>query len=414
MRSLKNTINHPYTKSAFLLFLISMLGNVGNYFFTVFAGRTLGPDLYSTVSVFFSYTSLLLLPVAIFQTIITNEIAKQEGKQADRTARIFILYLFKTKRGFLFVYSLALCILLPLLTTIIHLTPIESLLLGTYVSINIIISVYTSVLQGLGLFAVYGLLSFIGVIAKLLGVVIDRGTVGLFIVIGITSLIHAFVIRLIVNKKTKKPNDSVSLITIEPVTFSFSHIISVSISLISISLYNTLDMIMAKQILSSHDAGIYASWSLFGKVIFYAIGPIAPILFVYFSKRHVRKGKSLLYFTLLVLVITLILLGIYHVAGVFLIRLLFSNRFDAVIPYVMYAPLYGLGYAIIHIFYMFFLAQNSRLNIFFALTQGIYIIGALSLPRDILSFLLFNIVFGMAVSVVYMTVSRLDIGKADV
>lgn len=419
MIRLTSIIKNQYAKGSIWLTSVSLIGGVGNYIFTILTARILGPHIYSEIVVFLSYSALCSLPFTVIQTITTNYIAKQKNKDAKNSA--WTLYKMLVSRNIYLLVSITILgsIVTGLSTSVLRLNLIDSILLGPFIIFSAISGFSLSILQGIGLFSSYSLLSLSTVLGRLLGLPVSALTdktatpILFFLIIAACAVcvISRFIIKIHVkDTKQKLGQKKVKL----PHIFTKEAILSVSISLTALTLFNTLDIIIAKQIMSADNAGLYASWSLFGKVLFYVIGPLVPLLFVYFSKQKIQKHTIVIGLVLLTLTSSLCMYIIYVTIGPIIIHILFGPRFDPVAPYLKYAAIYAIGYTLIHLFYTFFLARNVRVNIFFALSQIAYIIGGILIPKDFFSFLLMNIIFGIVVSAMYGFLYLLDSYRADV
>lgn len=95
------------------------------------------------------------------------------------------------------------------------------------------------------------------------------------------------------------------------------------------SLYST-DLILVKHFFSSHDAGLYASLSTLGKIIFFGTGPIGSAMFPIISQRHARGigyGKVFIYSFFATFLMSLVILSIYLLIPEFAVKLLYGSAY---------------------------------------------------------------------------------------
>ncbi len=100
-------------------------------------------------------------------------------------------------------------------------------------------------------------------------------------------------------------------------------------SLAVTSLYSS-DLILVKHFFSSHDAGLYASLSTLGKIIFFGAGPIGTVMFPIVSSRHAKGlnvNRIFLYSFLATTVISLSILMVYLLLPGLAVNLLYGSAY---------------------------------------------------------------------------------------
>ena len=68
----------------------------------------------------------------------------------------------------------------------------------------------------------------------------------------------------------------------------------------------TMDLILVKHFFSDQDAGVYATLSILGKIIYFAASPVASVMFPIVAGKH-AKGEKYFEFLLMSLLITIFL-----------------------------------------------------------------------------------------------------------
>jgi O-antigen/teichoic acid export membrane protein len=119
------------------------------------------------------------------------------------------------------------------------------------------------------------------------------------------------------------------------------------------------------------ETGLYSSWSLFAKILFYLVGPIIQVVFVFFAENRKQKLQEQV---LLISLGILLFVGVagyigYAFFGRFFILILFGNKYLSLLPYLGLAALFGSLYSALNFLNSYFLAKKSRfaLILFFSL-----------------------------------------------
>jgi hypothetical protein len=125
-----------------------------------------------------------------------------------------------------------------------------------------------------------------------------------------------------------------------------SMFLSVVISSGTMLLISNIDVILARQILSRTDAGLYASWSFLSKVIFFALGPIIGINYVYQNTAKADPRLQMKYFMRLFIGLLALVIPVYFAyatLGTFFFGKLFGAKFVPILPYLGFSGLYGIA-----------------------------------------------------------------------
>jgi len=182
-------------------------------------------------------------------------------------------------------------------------------------------------------------------------------------------------------------------------------------SAISLNLLNNLDVIFVKKFFSPDLAGIYGGWNLFSKIIYYILGPILSLSFIFFSDKQQKKSHSkVLYLTLaLFFVAGGILYLLYFFLKDFLVLLIFSKDFQSISPLLPQAAIFGILYCLIVFLNGFFIAKNSLRSL--AITVYIIFYGtALYLfGKNLVTVININIIFSLLITISYFLLIFLKI-----
>ena len=399
--------SNKYIQGGFLLTLSSFILNFLNYIFHFIAGRVLGPSGYGEITSLYSYISLISVPVAVVSTFFIQKISSQEYKQYKYTAMLEVFFWQLLKHWSWVLIPILLFI--PFIPRITNLTPIVGYTFIPFIIFGFIGSFYGSVFQGLRLFFLSALLGILGGVFKLTSIIPAIIKINNISGVVITQLffslitlgISIFIIRKIL-KKFRYKNSLQKNINIGRILTNKFFVITL-ISVLGITLIGNLDMIFVKKFFSAYESGIYNSWNLFAKIILYILGPISQVSFVFFSDKSQRHLQER------VLTISIILLGVvgilgyigYITVGSFLLNLMFGNKFNAVLPYMGYAAIFGTFFSAITFFNSYFLAKKSKMSLLIFFMIPIYIIGLYLIPKNILNIMYINIAFSALLTVIY-------------
>src|SRR5258708_2536319 len=97
----------------------------------------------------------------------------------------------------------------------------------------------------------------------------------------------------------------------------------------------TLDVILVKHFFSPYEAGIYATVSTLGKIVYFAAAPVASVMFPHISSRYAKGEKyyELLFGSIgLTFLISLVVVGCYFLFPNLIINILYRSKYIAAAP----------------------------------------------------------------------------------
>lgn len=326
-KHIKRVITHPLFSGSLIMIIGSNSANAINYLYHLIIGRLLGPSLYGELASLISAIALLGIIPSALTLVIIKEISSTSDKTyvgnliaylkrniflASLIFSILILLFSKFILSFLHIYNLSYLIIIALL----FLFSQQSLL-------------NRSILQGLLKFKEYVLSLLFENVAKLiLSIVLIY--IGLQVFGAMTAfLLSVFLGFYLTNYLSKV--DPVK-ITQDPTRIKPMLIFAIPVILQTIALTSlyTTDVILVKHFFSSHDAGIYASLSTLGKIIFFATGPISAVMFPMISQRKAKGEDFKRVFTYSLLITGIFSIGAVMIYGLFpklVIGLLFGSAY---------------------------------------------------------------------------------------
>jgi O-antigen/teichoic acid export membrane protein len=172
-------------------------------------------------------------------------------------------------------------------------------------------------------------------------------------------------------------------------------IISLLVSGAFTAMYS-LDMIFVRHYLSGYESGIYASLATAGKMIFFAISPIAVLVLPIVSRKADEPStarKNLLILTVLSALIGIFGATAFFMFPKFIVNTIFSDKFGQA---SIFLPIFGLvmlAYSLSNVFGGFLMGLNKYKSVWF-------ILGALILQVVLLNVFhqnIFQIIISMGI-----------------
>lgn len=366
MAFINRLIRHELVSGSFYIFLGSMLSNVLAFLLNLFLARNLS---YSDYAIFASISSVIILasiPSNSINTIIVRFATHyQANDQIDKLKLLYIKFSKYILGISIFTILIFLLFSIPL-TNFLHLDNIWYVILaGISVCafyLNILNSAFVQSLLKFKFISI--MLSATGIIKLLVGVLLVflgfRAFGGLWAIFFMTFasfLIGFYPLKKMILQKVE--NKSIALKTDEISKFAVPAFITV----IALTSFTSMDVILVKHFFNGHDAGFYAGLSLVGKVIFYFTAPIPMVMFPLLVKRHAKgMGINNLFYLALILVIipSIAITFVYMFFPNFVINLFLGGR--EYINIAKYLGLFGIFltiFSLVNVCVNFFLSVNK-------------------------------------------------------
>lgn len=285
---ISNSINNPLFTGSIVMIVGSNLINFLNYLYHLIIGRMLGPASYGELAALISLMGLLsIIPSSINLVIVKYVSSAKSDEEITNLINWLKSRIIKSS----LIFSSVILILSPLISSFLHISKMIYLIFfaATFL-VGFQSLFYRAILQGLLKFKemIFSILAENSV--KLLASIVliylgfrVGGAVAAFLIAAVIGWgINVFYLKV----KTKETSNihpdvkSMALFAIPVVIQSFA----------TTSLYSS-DVLLVKHFFSSHDAGIYASLSTLGKIIFFAAGPIGAVMFPLVSQRNAKGGN---------------------------------------------------------------------------------------------------------------------------
>jgi O-antigen/teichoic acid export membrane protein len=294
----------------------NMFANVINYIYQVVMGRSLGIAGYGELSsVFAIFYIVTIVPLSASPAMIKFISSAKNHNEAA--------FVYERINKFIFKAAVAIGIIVlvvsPFVATFLHIKLIDVLVISPVVFFSLITISNQSLLQGVLRFwgnvgpnIVSSSIKLIfGIILVIIGWHVFGAIVGVLFGAAVAYIYSWYLARNFLRKIKAKGN------------FDFHKFLKYSLPVLifsfSFTSFFTMDLILVKHFFSDVNAGIYATLSILGKIIYFAAAPIAGVMFPLVAGRHSRGEK---YFQLL---LTSLLVTVGVSLGIVVIYALFPS-----------------------------------------------------------------------------------------
>ena len=346
--------NYNYYINYAILVLINGCTSVLNYVSSIYVNRSLSISDFAYYNGIINIYSIIILTVSSFSYYIMHNYENEEDAKRYWAYGYFIAIIIFV----IFVFSI------PLIDILFNIKNYKALFI---ISIAIFISVFTIVSQSILKINNYiGLDYLSSFIATLIGKII---LLAIFIITGltlekaVTSLLVFCIIYFMIHVFELKKKNIPYYTKIKNVSKYFSlkdlsefknYIINVVIINFIFNWISLNDVLMANRYLDKTSAGYYSTIALIIKMFFYIGTPIAAVMFSYIlismkNKNKDKERKVLYYSIILYLFSSLCLSAVLIIFAKQIILIQFTERYEAIIPLIPKATLFGfsLGFAVL-------------------------------------------------------------------
>ncbi len=408
MSFLKRLWNNEFYQGGIYLTVSSFLVNILNYFFNLVTGRALGPIGFGEITTLLSYTTIFSVPILVVSMIIIEKLGAKGRERFNFAKDLEKWFLSKIKRWWFLIF-LAL-LFSPFVPRITNLSTFSSYFLIPLIILAFLGAFYGALGQGLRLFFEFSVVSIIAVAVKLAGgilALLGIGRLNIVVIFILLSSIYGLLEyrRVIIKRVLRVANHANRMLDKRIINVVTNpQFVLIFISVLALIVLNNFDVIFVKKFFSAQDAGIYAAWSLFAKIILYSVGPIFSIAYIFFtSKENQIFHEKTLNISLIVLAaITLISYSFYSYFSAFIINIFFGNKFISVAPYLGRASIFGSLYAGITFLNNYFLAKKSGFGLILPVSLPFYIVGLFLIPKKLGVLIELNIIFAVLALLLYL------------
>ncbi len=369
-RRLNRLIRNPFIQGGVLLTGANFISNFLNYLFHLFVGRGLGPAGYGELATVFAYVFVLSAPLGVINTMIIRKLGEAGFNRQSLAIALFDWFLQRFEK-----WGLWLIFIIPFIPWMAHLLNLSLssiTFLFFFALLTFSSAIYLAIFNGLKLFLLIAFLIIATTLFKFLA--------GLLVLVGWGSLLTIYILILVGSLfglvfswwffKYKinpvylaSPSSAINKRLIQILKSPL--LIQTSLVVLSLSLLSNLDVMFIKKFATPDIAGFYGVWSLWAKIILYALAPLSGLTLIFTSSaEHAHNKNRFLFISLLSLVgIGLIAFLTYYHLGSSLILVIYGSKFAPIVPFLHLAAVFGFLYTTIHIFTNFYLAQKSKITL---------------------------------------------------
>src|SRR4030043_1931613 len=354
----KNLIKHPLFSGSAVMIIGSNSANFVAYIYHLIIGRMLGPASYGELASILSLMGLIFTSFNFFGLVIVKFVSAAEKKDLPS------IFSWFTKKVVLFggLVSFLILIATPFLSRFLSVKiSIVALIVPIFV-VGVAGFLYRSFLQGILRFKEVVISTnaeimgrvILGVVFIYLGFGVFGAVTGLFLAAFISFMILRYYLKDI------RVVDRISKFSEGNKVLKYS--LPIFISSVATTSFFTSDVILVKHFFSAHDAGIYASLSTLGKIVFYGTAPISAVMFPMISKRHAKgqEFKKIFFLSLiLTFAISLGIIFIYWLLPSISVNILYGSKFLEGSRYLVWFGIFMAIYSLCSLFINFYLSQEK-------------------------------------------------------
>jgi len=370
-KMLATAIQNPLARGSAIVFVGSIVANIGAYAYHLIIGRILGPTGYGELSSLISLLYIVSVPNTVVQTILVKYFSSTKANNEIGQAKDIVIRSMKW---------ISLSVLIGLIITLISAPYIQSFLnlretswvLGIYcIFVSSLYSIVSSsVLQGYQKFLWLSVMSAIAIVVKIvLSIPLAAWGVGWTILATIISSliiisIFFYAIKFVLSAKRKRfPMTKKDILKYGAPTF---------MTLLGITSMYSTDIMLVKHYFPAHEAGVYAALSVLGKVIFFASSAVSSVIFPVLSERKSKKENTDTMVWLgaaIVGSISLAITTIYFLFPSMVLHILFGPAYDDAVPYLGLFGIFLSFFSLTNIFTLILLALD-KMNVWIIIAIG--------------------------------------------
>jgi O-antigen/teichoic acid export membrane protein len=360
-------VRHELISGTFFVFVGSIFSNFLAFLLNLFLARRLSYVDYGIFASLLSILTLASIPAGSISTVLVRFVSDYHSKDQLGKLRNFYKKSFKFISLFSFLILLLFVVFSPLIKDFLHLDNVFYVLVaGFCVAAGYIQVLNTGFLQGLMKFKFISFVSiFSGIIKLTAGITLVflgfRAFSGLWAIalMGLGGFIIGFIPLKFIFAKNKNKEGEVHIPTKEVLQYA----LPVFVSVLFMTSFTSIDVILVKHFFNPQQAGFYAGLSLIGKVIFYFTIPIPSVMFpLLIRRKNLGENFNNLFYLalLLVLIPSLLITGFYFAFPKFVVNLFLGGR--SYLQIVGLAGFFGINltiFSMINVCVNFFLSLNK-------------------------------------------------------
>jgi O-antigen/teichoic acid export membrane protein len=342
--------------------------NLGNYLFHVVAARQLGPARYGDLATLVILVGLISLPLSGVQVWVARHVAEFESTDDRDGAHWFVRRVGLSLAAIGSVVTvLLLALVYPIQQALAIASPAAVALMAMTAFPAIVSPVTWGLAQGLQRFTLVAVIYASGPVVRI-GLMVIAFAIGLHVggamLATFGSMMVALALPLYVLRRWFTPPPARGR-RIDRKRAARS-LLPVLVGLLAIASLTSLDVVVAKVVLTEHEAGIYGSASLIGRVILYLPAAIITVLLPRVAARTAKNEDSLdLLARSVAATWAFCVLGVlvFAIAGSTITRVAFGSSYSEAAPLLWRFGLAMAGYAVLNVLLIYHLGRaESRMT----------------------------------------------------
>lgn len=371
--------NSAFAKNSLILFVGTMLGSVLNYLFHLIIGRMVSVEVYGEVQSLTSLINIISVPAMTITMIATKYSAMHKASDDKVGGRKVIEYLNKKVTRFgMPVFVLAL-ILTPVVGDFLNISErLPIIVLWIFMFLSFYAAILNGSLAGWQKFKQVGWMGILSAAFKLVfGIILVKltfgvsGVMGSFLIGALAAYIASlFVLRFIIKAKNGESGK------VEEIDFSSikSYVMPALIGNLAINILGNVDMVLAKHNLDSVLAGQYGALTIVSKIIFFATGVIATVLFAMSAEDSQKKSGSIRIFinaSILMSLVCAVSVMAYFLMPNFILGMLFDDKYTDVSHYLGWFAILVTLFSFVNLIFQYLLSIHRTRVVYSFLVIGI-------------------------------------------
>jgi O-antigen/teichoic acid export membrane protein len=358
--------NNAFARNSLILFSGSMVNNILSYIFHLVVGRMVSVTVYGETESLISLMTIISVPAATLIMVMTKYAAECKAQDDKKRSYELLRYFNKKIMQYGTPVFLVTIIITPYISKFLNIeSNIPLIIVWTSMLLSLFSSGASGMLSGWQKFKQSGFAAIGGGVLKLvsalifisLGLKLNGLMFSFFLSAVATYVIALICLRFIfeAGKNDKHEIDKLNFGSVKSTVTTFF------IGNLAISALGNLDMVLAKHNLSDIEAGQYGALTIVSKIIFFATGVIASVLFSMSAENNHKKGnteKLFLQAFSLMLVVSAFSVAVYFTAPKLILSLLFGAKYNAVSQYLGWFAILVVLFSIVNLTLQYLLSLH--------------------------------------------------------
>lgn len=356
------------------------MNNILSYIFHLVVGRMVSVTVYGETESLISLMTIISVPAATLIMVMTKYAAECKAQDDKKRSYQLLLYFNKKIMQYGTPVFLVTILLTPYISRFLNIeNNIPLIIVWTSMLLSLFSSGASGMLNGWQKFKEAGFAAIGGGVFKLVSALI-------FISIGVKlnglmfsfflSAVATYVIALIclkfifeAGKGDTRQIDKLNFGSVKNTVATFF------MGNLAISALGNMDMVLAKHNLSDIEAGQYGALTIVSKIIFFATGVIASVLFSMSAEHNHKKGNTKKLFIqafLLMLIVSTISVAVYFIAPKLILSLLFGAKYNDVSKYLGWFAIMVVLFSIVNLTLQYLLSLHRVKVVYGMLVVAIF------------------------------------------